>query len=182
VYSGYGLERLRFIVACAAIALQCGLFTPLDPEKPKEERTSDPFNFSEIINNSKERFSTIEYRDLFYESGHFYYSSGIYKSTNQFIDHLNEVINRKKFSKQSIRVDWIPDTSYENRSFPPGDTIDIHARYRVWIYPSEENVNFDSIKPAYEAPATFYLIYYTNEWIIHHWRDGYAGRSIFYPE
>ncbi len=136
----------------------------------------DPFNFAQILSNTRSHFSDLEYTELFCDSDTFYISNNNKKfSKDRFIDHLDEFSN-----KYSFNITWIPDSTRDSTALAIRDTVMVNATYRINAKYSDEKGEEKEINM--EARSTFRLVFYQNRWTIFTFKDGFAGQSIFHPE
>lgn len=153
----------------------CSLFYPNDPVEYPEE-ISDTFNFAGILVTTYEKFSKLNYEDLFNDN--FEYHGNDYQVffKRRLLDRLNQI----EGTYDSIGVKWdTTSASNEPDIFDKNDTITLYRKYEIFTGQASDTLT-------HKGRSRFDLVFHSikNTWTIIQWYDEHdlPGVTFFHPE
>jgi hypothetical protein len=171
----------------------CDLFYPDDPvEYPQEQDTSDPFNFSGILNPTQARFAKTNYEDLFHENFAYHANDNQLFNRRQVSDHLYQSV--RNYEKVQVAWDTTAASSGEKTVF--NDKSETYTVYREYALTTMQFVP-DSMAPLdtsrhvlqekkYYGRSRFDVVFHSlkNTWCILAWYDELDGPGLtfFHPD
>jgi hypothetical protein len=173
------IPGLVLIVPLLMVIGGCELFYPDSiVETPELVQNEDSLNFAGILDSTRERFTKLNYEDLFNERFTYHASDNQIFNRRQLLDRL-DVIER---SYDQIQVLW--DTtaaSNEPDIFNKQDTVALYRKYHLITFSSTAKQQKD-----YYGRSRFDLMYhpFKNSWCILRWYDekDEPGLTFFHPE
>jgi hypothetical protein len=174
-------ERLLVLVGVllAAGGLGCDMFSVRDSEYPNAPANLDPLGFSGLLRSTNQRFTRLDYYDLFMPETVFVYRQETYdpRTRAELISRLRNIESRDS----AILVEWVwADTTVP---FFPEENYRVAldgARYHIYLQGDR------ALLPDYTGYSDIGLIYVTGYWSIAYWYDypestSAAGCSFFNP-
>ncbi|MBD3357793.1 MAG: hypothetical protein GF363_11595 [Chitinivibrionales bacterium] len=170
----------------------CGVLYPGDSEieNPAPRKLVDPFRFSDLLEDTKERFAKLDREDLFHERFEYRGNDGQVFGRRPLFDRFDELENRyfrngTGVYDTSLFVVWTKnERSGELLTFDKTDTITLYRDYAVTIRTeAPDSPPQDSVMRAH---ARFELVFHSfkNTWTIFEWDASHEapGLTFFHPE
>lgn len=179
------MNRIRtFLAISAAVCVCCNIFYPdVAVEAPVDTGDPDPFNFSSILDSTREKFAAENYQGFFHERFTYRGQDGRDFFRDAMFERLAEI--QREFSESNnygrFLVTWYLDDKETNlESF---DEKSENIIYRNYHFQQDSLTANDSVVTrVWEGKARFTIVYHTflNTWSIIEWKDESDG-SIFNP-
>jgi hypothetical protein len=173
---------------CLLCTSGCELFYPdAQVENPEIVKNDDPFAFAGLLQNTQERFSKLNYEDLFNERFTYFGNDNQVFSRRQELDRLDQI--ERLFD--DIQVTW--DTtaaSNEPSVFNKSDTISLYRKYEVTtrkqVPDPTDTLKSILVEKKHFGTSRLDLVFHTfkNTWCILRWYDeqSQTGLTFFHPE
>jgi hypothetical protein len=177
----------------AVLALTgCGLLYPdeAEIEYPTPPELLDPFRFSDILRDTKERFAKLNREDLFHERFSYHGNDDQVFGRKPLFDRFDELERRYVRDDggvldTSLFVTWIRnERSSEPLTFDKDDTVTVYRDYTITIRAEvPDSLPHDTV---IKGHSRFELVFHSfkNTWSILEWHDSHdaPGLTFFHPE
>jgi|GEM_PF-1891802 len=180
--------------ACLVCVCACGLFTPRDVEEPTWP-VEDPLGFAQILSNSEstERFTLLDYEDLFHEGLEYVDPAGHSFDKRQVRGRLNTITS--KYPDIQVKWEVAELDAQEQQTLDRSGPVTLNTRkYRIWrgsptvtVVDTATGLADTAYELDYRGEASLKLLYSTGKeaWTIYYWRDAPTGglqTSFFHPD